>query len=102
MTPRQLIDRRLDAICARHGITLAELRSPDKRRALMQARHDAWLDISLELDWSTSQMGRRLNRDHSTIIYGRQRAAERRYGLPPKAHFDLIRQAAVMDRRDAA
>lgn len=102
MTPRQLTDKRLEAICARYGLTLEQLRSPDKRHATMQARYDAWLDISLELDWSTSQMGRRLNRDHSTIIYGRQRAAQRRFGLPPKAHMALIREAALMHRREAA
>jgi chromosomal replication initiation ATPase DnaA len=102
MTPRQLIDRRLEAICARHGLTISELIQQDKRPHLVQARQDAWLDISLELDWSVTRMGRRLNRHYSTIVYGRQKAAERRFGLAPNSYIAAIRQAAVVASRAGA
>lgn len=95
MTPRTRTDPILAEIAARLGLTLAELIHPDKRHATAPARQQVWLDVRLELNWSTSQIGRRLNRDHSTIIYGCQIAASQRYGLPPKSHWPAIQRAAL-------
>jgi hypothetical protein len=90
MTPRDHADR----IAESHGLTLEQVIEQDKRAITATVRHQVWLDVCLELDWSTSQVARRLKRDHSTIIYGRQRAASARFGLPSKAHWPEIQEAA--------
>lgn len=94
MTPRQYIDRIISRIANTHGLTLEEVTQHSKHHKTVGARHQVWLDVCLELDWTTSQIARRLNRDHSTIIYGRQKAAEARFGLPPKASWAEIESAA--------
>ena len=95
MTPRQYTDRIISRIAATHGLTLAEVVQQDKRHKTVNIRHQVWLDVCLELGWTTTQVARRLNRDHSTIIYGRQKAAQARYGLPPKASWAEIEAAAL-------
>lgn len=96
MTPRNQTDAILSAIAQRHGMTLAKLVEQDKAWAWTQLRHQVWLEASLELpDWSTTQLGKRLNRDHSTIVYGRQKAASIRYDLPPKSKWPVIQAAAL-------
>lgn len=95
MTPRQYTDRIISRIAETHGLTLEEVTQQDKRHKTVRPRHEVWLDVCLELGWSTTQVARRLNRDHSTIIYGRQRAAAARYGLRPKASWAEIEAAAL-------
>ena len=102
MTPRQYTDRIISRIANTHGLTLEEVTQHSKQRATVRNRHQVWLDVCLELDWTTSQIARRRNRDHSTIIYGRQKAASVRYGLPEKASWAEIEAAARFTQEKAA
>jgi chromosomal replication initiation ATPase DnaA len=94
MTPRAYADAIIIRIAAAHGLTLRQVIQHDKSHAVAIPRQHVWLDVSLELGWTTTQIGRRLNRDHSTIIYGRQKAASERYDRPPKSSWPVIQQAA--------
>ena len=96
MTPRQHTDRIISRIASVHGLTLAQVIEQDKRHSTAGPRHQVWLDVCLELGWTTTQVGRRLNRDHTTIVYGRQRAASVRFGLPEKARWPEIKRAAFL------
>ena len=102
MTPRTYADRIITRIAAQHGLTLEQVIGYDKHQAVAVPRQQVWLDVSLELGWTTTQLGRRLNRDHSTIIYGRQKAAAERYGLPPKASWESIQRAATQTQQEKA
>lgn len=102
MTPRTYIDRILTRIATQHGLTLEQVIRADKSKAIAKPRQHVWLDTCLELGWTTSQAGRRLKRDYSTIIYGRQKAASERYGLPPKASWGEIQSAAQNIQEQAA
>ena len=66
-------------VTEKHGFTLAMLRSPYQYRTIAHARQEAMARMVEAGRWSTTQIGRFLNWDHTTVIYGarahRQREA---------------------------
>lgn len=53
---------------AAHGLTLATLRSDSRKRPLFRCRQSVATQARKE-GFSFPQIGRALNRDHSTVIY---------------------------------
>ncbi len=70
----------IDSVCARHGINRETLLGADKSLRVMAARQDAAVRLLHELAVKTTQVGRWLKRDHSTVISLVRRAAGRRKG----------------------
>lgn len=69
--------RVLDAIARAHGLTVAHLKGPSTVQRIASARHEAMRVLRDEHYWTLTQIGRLLRRDHTTVIYGVQRARER-------------------------
>lgn len=59
----------LEAIAARHGFTLAALQSKGRFRKQCVARQECYEFLWMKRGWSTPQIGRLFNRDHSTIVW---------------------------------
>lgn len=78
----------------RFGFTLAELRSPSRKRPLVSARR-AVASAAHEAGFSYMAIGRVLNRDHSTIIYALRPRARRESASAPTPPIRSGRCAAV-------
>lgn len=57
-------------VCKAHGITMDELCSDQRHKKLVLARHEAMLAMSEETALSVTQIGRILNRDHTSVLHG--------------------------------
>lgn len=58
-------------VCDKYDVSLEELRGPRRYKSLVAARHELMWRIKTELPHcSYPQIGRFLNRDHTTILYG--------------------------------
>jgi len=64
----------IDAVCKAWDVEGADLHTPCRRRGLAWPRFAAYRIISLTFGWSTPQIGRIFERDHTTIMHGLQRA----------------------------
>ena len=58
------------AYCRLHGITLDDLRGPSRKQPLAAIRQDCMAEIYHSTSMSTTQIGKILNRDHTTICHG--------------------------------
>ena len=92
-TPRQQADQAIAETAARYGLSTDRVLVPCKKQRDVPSRHAVWLDLFCEQGWSTVTMGRRLRRNHATIIYGVRRAAHVRWGLPVTLSMADIRNA---------
>lgn len=82
------------AVCAEWGVTLAELLSPRRDAGLVEARHAAWYLARHLNQASLPAIGRTFRRDHTTVLTGIRRFAER---LAGDAHLAarVARAAAI-------
>lgn len=71
-------------ILAKYDITPAQFNGPQRSQRLVRARHELWFRASRELEMSLPQIGRRCNRDHTTILHGIEAEVYRRTGVEPK------------------
>ena len=55
-------------VAAEHGVALSDLRGPGRRGRLAEARRRAAAAARARTDVSLPQLGRILNRDHSTVL----------------------------------
>jgi hypothetical protein len=67
-----------DAICEKHYITLDALRGYGRTRELVVARREFSFICYYKLGKSTSQIGKYINKDHTTIVHHLQVATGRR------------------------
>lgn len=63
-------------VCQKHGITQQELVSSRRSQKLVAARNEASYRMYRETPMNMSAIARRLNRDHTTIIYSIRRYEE--------------------------
>jgi hypothetical protein len=79
-TAREIDDQALrvvERVAGERGISLAELRSTSRSPRLVRARWAAMTAARSETDASLPQIGRILNRDHTTVLHGLRRMAAR-------------------------
>jgi chromosomal replication initiation ATPase DnaA len=62
-------DRVIENAARAWSVPVAELLGPGKRQRLCWARWSAMGALS-DMGWSTPAIGRALNRDHTTVLYG--------------------------------
>lgn len=56
-------------VCNKHGITYTEIISPRREVRLVRARHEAMWRLKQETAMSFPSIGRRFNRDHTTVLH---------------------------------
>jgi chromosomal replication initiator protein len=57
-------------VCARHHVTLNELRGSLRTKPVADARRAFWFVLTDECGWSYSATAKLFNADHSTVMYG--------------------------------
>jgi len=67
-------------VAKRHGLTVEDLRGPERRQAAVRARHEAMAIIRAQGRFSLPQIGKFFNRDHTTVIHALRRVEERMRG----------------------
>jgi hypothetical protein len=69
--------RVLDAVAARHGLKPFEVLNPSRRQKFVIARFELCYELrKAHPNWSYSQIGRMLQRDHTSIMHGVYQWAE--------------------------
>lgn len=59
----------LREVAEAHGFEIDHLRGLNKTKRMVAARHDFCRRAYAEGRWSTVQIGRAINRDHTTVLY---------------------------------
>lgn len=78
MRPRGPTMRKvISEVAERHGLTLTQLRDHCRTRSIAYVRQEAMYEARVRAGKSLPMIGRYLNRDHTTVLYG-VRAHERR------------------------
>ncbi len=91
----------LDGVAATFGVTADRLRGPRRDGRLCAARNVAYYLLRELTDHSTTEIGRILNRDHSTVISGSQ-AIEARMEAQPGYALTIQRlRRGLWDERGA-
>lgn len=68
----------VNEVCAKHGVTFAELVAHRRTRNIVAARHEACYRLSTETTLSLCQIGLRLGgKDHTTVIHAINKHRER-------------------------
>ena len=73
MTPRGRNFAEIDAIAEMYNYTLADILGKGKTKALVKVRRKCVVMLR-EKGYSTTEIGRIMNRDHSTIIHSLQKS----------------------------
>jgi chromosomal replication initiation ATPase DnaA len=74
MTPRERNLAEMDAIAELYGYTLADILGRSKPKPLVEVRRKCVVRLR-EKGYSTTEIGRIMNRDHSTIVHSLQKMA---------------------------
>jgi chromosomal replication initiator protein len=68
MTPREKNLAMINAITQKHRLTLDDILGPSRRKIFVGVRRKCILALREE-GYSTTEIGRIMNRDHSTIVH---------------------------------
>ena len=75
----------IEEVAAKHGYLVTELKSPRRHRGLVLARQEAMWRCKMETNNSFPEIARALGgRDHTTILHGVRRHAERIARVKPE------------------
>jgi len=67
----------ISEVCEKHGITEIDVRSSRRHPEICKCRHEIMWRLSREVFLSLGEIGRRINRDHTTVIHGIAKHEER-------------------------
>lgn len=70
----------VDAAARRYGVKRSYILSERQDAAVVEARHLAMYQMRDQLGWSYPWIGRFLDRDHTTVIYGCRKVELRKGG----------------------
>ena len=85
-----------------HGLTSKDILGDDRTRPVVAARHEAFFHVVVETGLTLPQIGKRFNRDHTTIMHGvRKQRARIKSGAAPKRDMILtgVREGATVKER---
>jgi hypothetical protein len=64
-------------ICQKYRLSLEEVTSDARHAHLVKVRQEIWYRIRVDLGMSYPEIGKRFNKDHTTILHGVRRHAAR-------------------------
>ena len=76
-TRREFLARSITEAATAHGVAPHRVAGPDRDRPAAQARQDVYLALR-EAGWTLPQIGKAMNRDHTTVMSGIAAAQARR------------------------
>ena len=99
--PRVSIAAIIEAVSAETGVDIFEIKGPVRGQPIVLARHIAAHLAVKHTGLSLPQIGRALNRDHSTVLYADRRVRERRKDSPELEEVigRIERRAIILPRR---
>jgi chromosomal replication initiation ATPase DnaA len=59
----------LNSVCEEYKISLEAIRGNNRQRLLVMARREFCQRADALKEWSASEIGRAINRDHTTVMY---------------------------------
>lgn len=59
-----------EQVCAKHGVTVADIRGPFRPQKITRARHETFARIRRETTFSLPSIARWFHKDHTTVSYG--------------------------------
>jgi chromosomal replication initiation ATPase DnaA len=74
--PRAELDTIIDLVARRHGLTIDLLRGQSRSAPLVRVRQFA-MSEARDAGYSLPEIGRALNRDHTTVLHGIRRHRKR-------------------------
>lgn len=81
-------------VCWEYGMTLKELAPGGKSMNQVTARRIVWWELVVAHDWSLPKAGLHTGgHDHTTVLHGIRREAQKKYGLPMTSTIAEIRAA---------
>lgn len=75
---RLTIERIVSEVSASTGVPVRDITSDRRNLHIVAARHEVFWRLHAETDWSVAEIGRRLGRDHTTILHGIRQHEKRR------------------------
>ena len=75
MTPRERNLAEIDAIAELHGYTVEDILGRSRPKQLVEVRRKCVVRMRSK-GYSTTEIGRIMNRDHSTIVHSLQKMAQ--------------------------
>jgi hypothetical protein len=66
-----------ESVSWRYGVPMEDLRGPSRLKAFALARQAAMYEMVVEDRWSLPQIGLYFDRDHTTVLHGYRRHAQR-------------------------
>jgi chromosomal replication initiation ATPase DnaA len=67
----------LNEVALKHGVSPREILSPFRDKPIVSARYELFWRLRVERKYSFGRIGLLLDRDHSTVVYGVKRHAEK-------------------------
>jgi chromosomal replication initiation ATPase DnaA len=64
-------------VAAKHGVTFEAIIGHQRNKALVIARHEALYRLSQETTFSLVKIGHKMQRDHTSVMYGIHKHKER-------------------------
>lgn len=83
-------------IAHKHRVSYAQVLGQSKKREVVRARQEFWVELLFGLGYSLPKAGRVTGgHDHTTVLYGVRRFGMDHLGTSPKAGLEEIRAAWV-------
>lgn len=70
LTPRQLARAIIQETADKHGVSVEMLMSQRRDNKTVVARHELYWRMRSQTNWSLPQIGRFLDRDHTSVLHG--------------------------------
>ena len=84
-------------IAHKHGVSYAQVLGQSKKREVVRARQEFWLELVLGLGYSLPKAGRVTGgHDHTTVLYGIRKFGVDHLGTAEKAGIEDIRAAWIL------
>lgn len=93
LTIEQLFER----VCLKFNVTEEELKSPCRLHVLTEARHFMMYYMNVEMEMYLERIAEIFNRDHTSVIYGRDRIASYLSKFPQ--YNEIISEIKFDDKR---
>ena len=90
---RDAAERHLKTIDSLYGVSFQDIKTPNKNRHIVEARHHFWFLVCVEDEWSTPRAARKTGHDHTTAIYGIRMFAHKLLGTHKRASIPTIVKA---------
>lgn len=70
VTKKMMIEREIERIANKHGVTIEEIHGERRIRRVAHARQEIYFELYTHFELSFPRVGKIMNKDHSTVLFG--------------------------------